>query len=50
MARESMGQLGSALLILAVFTYTSVISFRAAALGFRDFFFLSKIFENLLVP
>lgn len=50
MAHESIGQLGSALLILAVFIYTPVVSFRAAALGFRDFFFLSKLFENLLVP
>lgn len=51
MAHESIVQLGSALLILAVFTYTSVVSFRAASLRFRDFFPpVSKLFENLLVP
>lgn len=48
MAHEFIGQLESVLLILTMLTYTSVASFGAAAPGFRDFFFLSKFFENII--
>lgn len=39
MARETIGQLGSVLLILTKLIYASEVNFRAAALGSRDFFF-----------
>lgn len=46
MAHESTGQLGCILLILTVLTYVSEVSFRAAALGSKDFFPPLKFFEN----
>lgn len=41
MAHEAIGQLASALLILAKLMYVSEVNFRAAALGSRDFFFFT---------
>lgn len=52
MARETIGQLGSVLLILTKLIYASEVNFRAAALGSRDFFFLYHLnsLKILLVP